>query len=345
MDAKTYIRLTLLMVGLTQGLSLHPAWADTFTVTKFTDEYDGKCDKDCSLRDAIQEANKSAQPSVIKLEAGTYRQSIQGEDNKNQSGDWDVSGNILLQGAGPEKTMIHLGGNNRAFEVLPNASLSLEGLTLTGGHSNYGGAIRNRGTLTLKNCALVENVADISGGAIYNDKAGRLTVMNTSFQKNVASQGNGGAIEEAGQGAEVTNSIFTQNRAMKGGCLDFVQGATLLSIISGSENSAVEQGGCLWTGGSKEVTIKEISVSNNKAPVGKDCLGILVNIGRKIDIGEPNGCQILTSKQPTKSPATPPAKPATPKKVRSQQQAGTKITQPKTTVDKNKSRAGSREKR
>ena len=307
MDAKFYIRSTLVVAGLTLSSWVQPAGADTFNVTKFEDSYDGKCNQDCSLRDAIHVANNTPGTHQVNLSPGTYLQTIPGYENKNQGGDWDVSANVTLIGAGPDKTVIDAKGLDRIFEVLPGASLTLQGVSLINGHASgivpYGGAIRNRGTLTLQNCLVKNNLADTAGGGIYNDQGAKLFVINTSFRDNTATSGNGGAILEDGVAAQITNSTFANNKAVNGGCLYFVQGATSLIQFNGSENTATNEGGCLWVGSAKMVGVSDLSIMDNTAPAGKDCLGILMTQG-KYSIGEPIGCKILV---PEKLVITPPS--------------------------------------
>src|SRR5690348_16785670 len=64
------------------------ASAETFTVTKTGDTADGKCDADCSLREAVIAANATEAPDTIVVPSGTYQLSIKGaEEDEAATGD------------------------------------------------------------------------------------------------------------------------------------------------------------------------------------------------------------------------------------------------------------------
>ena len=80
---------------------------------------------------------------------------------------------------------------SRVFAV-KNGEIYLEGLTLTGGSSDYGGAIANGGDLTLTNVSITGSFADF-GGAIANK--GDLKIQDSFIVANVSGQ-DGAAIYE-----------------------------------------------------------------------------------------------------------------------------------------------------
>jgi CSLREA domain-containing protein len=49
-----------------------PARAADFTVSKTDDTFDGACDSDCSLREAVEAANRSTGPDTIAMRDETY---------------------------------------------------------------------------------------------------------------------------------------------------------------------------------------------------------------------------------------------------------------------------------
>src|SRR5580700_10479376 len=77
------------------------------------------------------------------------------------------------------------------FNVASNTFVFLNSLTISNGYSiNYnGGGIENAGTLTLINCTLSGNGADIRGGGIYN--IGTLTMNQCTLSGNIALYGGG----------------------------------------------------------------------------------------------------------------------------------------------------------
>ena len=76
-----------------------------------------------------------------------------------------------------------------------------------------GGAIHNRGELTITEYTLQENTTTRDGGAIRNDE-GELTITDSEFCENSAETW-GGAIENSGE-LTMTDSAFTQNTATVG---------------------------------------------------------------------------------------------------------------------------------
>lgn len=167
-SARTFLLLT--SFGFCGALAAQP-----LLVTTSEDSFDGVCDAHCSLREAIGQANASAGLTRIRLPAGDYRIGLLGtpdaagypqDEQDNRSGDFDIHGEVLIEGAGRDLTRIigtapaglswawepvpgaHGG---RLFDVHPGARLGLVQLQLTGGLSiDDGGALRNRGEALLK---------------------------------------------------------------------------------------------------------------------------------------------------------------------------------------------------
>ncbi|WP_043308504.1 CSLREA domain-containing protein [Pseudomonas sp. ML96] len=222
--------------GLLACLAL-PAEAQTLSVTTLADEFDGACTaQHCSLREAISSANATPDsPSLILLGAGTYQLSLangldaQGwprEENANLTGDFDLLGQVTILGAGPEQTLIDSKRLDRLFDVQPDASLSLRGLTLTGGLSVYdGGAIRNHGTLHAMDVTLRDNrtyayVTNVQsrGGALANFATAQLhhvRLENNLVDGGDMTMGQGGALYNEGT-LRVRDSRIERNL-----CLDY----------------------------------------------------------------------------------------------------------------------------
>src|SRR5262245_23354925 len=221
-------RRTLLGVEALEDRSV-PA---TFTVNTLVDENDGIAVGGVSLREAIAEANGN----------GTGLDTI----------DFDVSvtGTINLTGAlptlntdltidGPGANLLTVrrdtGGDYRLFEVAAGRTITLQDLTLAngGGHINGGGgAILTSGTLTVANCALVNNVdssAVLFGGGAINS-AGGLTVRNCTFSGN-SSNWVGGAVYSSAT-TVITNSTFSGSTAiLNGGAVKLV-GPDSFSLVN-----------------------------------------------------------------------------------------------------------------
>ncbi|HEX5714727.1 MAG TPA: CSLREA domain-containing protein [Thermoanaerobaculia bacterium] len=80
-----------------------PVQAAVFTVTKTADSFDGVCDRDCSLREAVSAANLGVptdDTDVVVIPAGVYQLTRLGAgEDFNSSGDLDVNRRMILVGA------------------------------------------------------------------------------------------------------------------------------------------------------------------------------------------------------------------------------------------------------
>ncbi|EIP96436.1 outer membrane autotransporter barrel domain-containing protein [Opitutaceae bacterium TAV1] len=126
-------------------------------------------------------------------------------------------------------------GPDASFGISPSTpggtgSVLFSGNTTGYGGVSVGGAIHNRGTLTLANATFTGNSANSYGGAIDNN-GGFLTLTNASFIGNSAGQ-DGGAIENNGT-MTLTNAIFTDNSAGGlGGAIDNWVGTMTLKVTT-----------------------------------------------------------------------------------------------------------------
>jgi CSLREA domain-containing protein len=136
----------------------------------------------CSLRAAVQEANASMVPTVIRLQAGmTYGLDRvgAGEDLAN-TGDLDILCHLTIEGRG---ATIDARAADRALDVRYRYVLDVRDLTIVNGAviGESGGAARNAGALLMEGCEISASSASgagASGGAIFND-AGLVTVMRS----------------------------------------------------------------------------------------------------------------------------------------------------------------------
>ncbi len=158
------------------------------------------------------------------------------------SGELLIQKSLTITGPGAQNLTINgIGQSSRVFEVAAKDSLSLSGLTITGGRESgsFGAGIYNSGTLTVSACTLSGNVADY-GGAIENVFGATMTVSSCTFSGNSdgGSGGEGGAIENRGT-ATVTSSTFTGNSAYDGGAIyNYFTGKITISGSTFSNNSA-----------------------------------------------------------------------------------------------------------
>jgi CSLREA domain-containing protein len=174
------------------------AAAATIQVTTPTDELG--TGGGCSLREAVAAANSNTAvggcpaggPSdVVRTPAGIFQLTIAGAgEDANATGDLDATGTLTIRGAGAGRTVIDAGGIDRALDVGASATVTVDGVTVTGGRtpdgapgttgvdidghpSAPGGGIRSAGTLTVTNSEVVGNrTGDGGHGGIGSGTAG-----------------------------------------------------------------------------------------------------------------------------------------------------------------------------
>ncbi|NBC16421.1 MAG: hypothetical protein GVY18_03790, partial [Bacteroidetes bacterium] len=242
-------------------------------------------DGEVSLREAVCAANATSKPVDIGLPAGTYTLAITGTgEDANATGDLDVVGDLTLSGVGARSTVIDAAGIDRVLELV-SGSLTLDGVTVTGGQApggfagESGGGIRSGGNLAVRNSTVVSNVAGNGsyfgggGGGIYLSSDGTLNVErslvadNTSGASTNGSGGPGGGIWAAGP-AEIVNSTLSGNEAINGGAIFNAANASLSvtnSVLSGNSSSA--QGSGIFSTGVTSPTIVNSTLTGNTAGV------------------------------------------------------------------------------
>ncbi|HNT25312.1 MAG TPA: Calx-beta domain-containing protein [Anaerolineales bacterium] len=179
---------------------------------------------ECTLRAAIQQANRSPGHDLVILPAGTYTLTRPGfGENDAVLGDLDITGDLTIYGASPALTVVDGGGVDRVFEVRSTAAVTMTNISLQGGGMmSNGRALLNGGSLLLSQVAVRFNL-DGGSGTVYN--SGSLSIVESSFYSNTVSF-SGGGLYNAGDAA-LTNVTFSGNQAgMDGGAI-FVAGGTL----------------------------------------------------------------------------------------------------------------------
>jgi CSLREA domain-containing protein len=166
-----------------------------------------------------------------------------------------VSDDLTLAGLHAALLAIDGAEASQLLEVDAGVSVTVTGLTLRGGRmlGGDGGAIVNRGSLTLDGCVLSDNAATGNGGAVRN--SGQLTIDESTLAANSAL--NGGAIHNTGA-LDVSGSTFRGN--FTGGIAPFAGG-----------------GGAILNSGSADVTISTLvgnSAGNGGAIAGTGSLDV-----------------------------------------------------------------------
>jgi CSLREA domain-containing protein len=162
----------------------------------------------------------------------------------------------------------------------PFGAVTLVGLTLTGGNGTgasgfSGGAILNRGTLTLRQCTLSGNNSIESGGAISN--SGTLTATHCTFFDNTATI-NGGAVgSNIGSIATFSHCTFFGNgqgdSSQGGGAINHAFSAIRMTLthctISGNHATGSQGGGGIRNRG-PQLTLENCIVAGNTTATGTD---------------------------------------------------------------------------
>lgn len=244
-----------------------------------------------TLRSAVMEANARFGSDEIVLGAGTYTLSLGGQDeDAAATGDLDITDSLAITGAGAGSTVIDAAELDRVFQVHPNVTFTLIGVTIRNGQTDdNGGGILNSGRLTLRNSVIegnasgsrgggvynedvlnlenttfLGNAADLQGGGIYNNDS--LTVIGTTFQDNSAGLHGGGVYHTLASGGTpsiltVDASRFTGNSAGSRGGAIFSDQALDVTESSFSDNTAGSRGGAIFTEG--VATLTQSTVSGN----------------------------------------------------------------------------------
>ncbi|MDM4719037.1 right-handed parallel beta-helix repeat-containing protein [Micromonospora sp. WMMA1363] len=185
----------------------------------------------------------------------------------------------------------------RIATVAAGGRLTLDGLTLRGGHSapdTDGGAllVRPGGTATVTHSAIVDNTGGRDGGGIAN--LGKVTIKNSAIARNDAER-LGGGLHNTNSATVTTSRIADNTTTTDGGAgIASIAGELLVhdSTISGNstaltgaagigigpgsaatvthsritDNTAAEEGGGLFTIGSR-VTLRHVVVARNHANI------------------------------------------------------------------------------
>jgi predicted outer membrane repeat protein len=232
------------------------AEAATFEVDNLTDAAaPGPCvtgtDGDCSLRQAIDQANVAAGDDTIVFKAGLTGSIPVGPQ-------LDVNGTLAVNGPGAGALTLDGGLDQRIFYLDPHAtdSFSLSGLTVANGDNGSGGGGIFAPGLSYYDPDIQETV--------YGPPAD-VTVTGATFASNSANGGSarGGAIYQSSDVSEtrtpqvtIAGSTFSQNTTGDDGGAVFSSGAAAVSDSTFSENSTVVIGdaGALSTSAGATVT-------------------------------------------------------------------------------------------
>ena len=246
------------------------ALLSTLTVSNINDSGSG------SLRAAVTQANADAGGDTIVFSSMfNSAQRI-----KLTSGELELSGGATttIQGPGANLLTVSGGGASRVFDV-ESGSLSLSGMRITGGRSNFGGGVYSHdSTLMLANVTISGNSpADSSSGgsggglACISDAS---TNINTAVLTNCAISGNvdtlgAGIYNKMYSSLTMTDCTLSNNYGADLGGGLFNEGTATLVGCTISGNSAKKTSPTLGQGGGVDnvgtMTLTNCTVSDNYA--------------------------------------------------------------------------------
>jgi putative cofactor-binding repeat protein len=266
------------------------ASAATFTVTGTLDGAGACVGTVCpSLRVAVSKANESPGPDQVTLQPGVFRleRSSKTAEDANVSGDLDVSGDLTIKGAGAQATTIlaafPAGETDRVIEATGNASLTLSGVTVSGGRYEpenaipFGGGVDSEGggLLDLERVVVSGNtvrgpaVAGLGAGIYKGD--GELVMNDSAVLSNTAPFGGGAGLWVAQSASgEITDTTIAGNVSGGFGANLYSEAIIPLKLafvtVTANQMQKTNSGGI---GGS--VDVRDSIVAGNTAPTEADC--------------------------------------------------------------------------
>jgi len=215
-------------------------------VTTAADENDGGTvdtqagpDGVLSLREAIElaEGRGGNQTITFSLGSGAHTITI---DSADLGALPAITGNVTINGPGPNLLTVSGGGTVQVFNVAEGANATIENLTIANGQTDgNGGGIDNAGTLTLANATLSGNSSSNQGGGIFN--LGTITIIGSTLTGNMAEpSGNGGALWNEDTALIINSTIAGNSAGNNGGGIvnEFVLTTTNVTITDNRDSNS-----------------------------------------------------------------------------------------------------------
>jgi CSLREA domain-containing protein len=223
----------------------------------------------CSLRAAIQEANRLPGTQTVQVPAGTYNLGIapagEGGIDPAAAGDLDLTDDVTIDGAGPASTFVDANDLSRVFEIAPNTGAFVEGVTIRDGTDSSGGGVSVvTASVWLHNVTITSNVSTGGGGGIGTTGINEVVVVTGSTVSfNAAQFGDGGGINADGTTTVQDSTIRNNTASFAGGGLR-LSGTSSLQRVTVRNNTTTS--GALANGGGISafgMTLEASTVSAN----------------------------------------------------------------------------------
>jgi len=203
----------------------------TFVVNTFVDQTDPQGSATISLRDAIAAADATRGPNTIDVPAGNYPLT------QGQLVISDDAGPLRIDAIGGA-AVIAAQSASRVF-LVGRGTVTIAGLTVTGGNAEVGGGIDNRGQMMVIDSTVTGNDAP-DAGAISN--SGRMSVVDSTISDNTVTIAGDGAIANSGR-FTLVNSTVTGNSSNDGSSIYNIAAMTIRdSTVSGSNGDGIYNG-------------------------------------------------------------------------------------------------------
>lgn len=179
---------------------------------------------------------------TVNIAEGTYS----GSGNTNII----INKDLTINGAGIDQTIINGTDSTRIFYINPGYTVNINGLTITNGKSDLGGAILNYGNLNVDYCKFTKCTTIYKfmcgGSAIASGDYSTLNVKNSIFLENdaISSLSAGGTIYTNGT-TTLENCDFLNNLAWSGGAIFVFSGDLNAYNCKFINNTAQTKGGVM----------------------------------------------------------------------------------------------------
>ncbi len=174
-----YLILFLTLPLLLSTFTVSAETNATFVVTKTADTFDGSCDSDCSLREAIEAANNKPGADTINFGVnGTFTLTIDGSTAYNSRGSLNITDSLTINGNGIDQTTIaNLIKNGPRAIVITSGThvVQIRNMRFTGQETRPAGGISNYANFTITDSEFV----DMSG--VSNYYPGKTLIERVNF--------------------------------------------------------------------------------------------------------------------------------------------------------------------
>src|SRR5919106_471057 len=260
----------------------------------------------CSLRAAVQEANRLPGSQTITVPPGSYAFSIppgdEGGFDPAAGGDLDLLDDVIVAGAGRGAVFVDGNDLSRIFDVGPGVAATIRRMTIRDGTDSGGGGVRvSSGSLTLDDVIVDDNESTFDGGGIaVGGLESVLHILDSIVRDNRAPffGGDGGGIAGNGDITVERTRIVRNEASGAGGGL---RGSGTVSVIESTIARNEASGGILANGGGISalgLNLVKSTVSGNSADAqggGVFGSGAIVNSTISGNTSETSGGGVSTS--------------------------------------------------